>query len=76
MIVPFAGVTAMTADIEVGNMLKSRQKRFPERRDKLVQLLQINLKWRMSQVGSCKAVGALKLISLTCVTLPIRAVEC
>lgn len=51
MIVPFAGVTAMTADIEVGNMLKSRQKRFPERRDKLVQLLQINLKWRMSQVS-------------------------
>ena len=56
-IVPFAGVTAMTADIEVGDMLQSRQKRFPERRDKLVELLQINLKWRMSQVGECKAIG-------------------
>jgi len=50
-IVPFAGVTAMTADIEVGEMLKTRQSKYRERRDKLVELLQIDLKWRMCQVS-------------------------
>lgn len=50
-IVPFAGVTAMTADIEVGKMMMTRQSKFRERRDKLVELLQIDLKWRMSQVS-------------------------
>jgi len=50
-IVPFAGVTAMTADIAVGEMLKTRQERHRARRDKLVELLQIDLKWRMCQVS-------------------------
>lgn len=50
-IVPFAGVTAMTADIEVGEMLKSRQKKYQKRRDVLVKLLQIDLKWRMCRVS-------------------------
>merc|ERR1712187_264612 len=38
-------------DIEVGEMLKTRQKKYRERRDALVKLLQIDLKWRMCQVS-------------------------
>lgn len=50
-IIPFAGVTAMTADIEVCEMLKTRQSKYRERRDKLVELLQIDPKWRMCKVS-------------------------
>jgi CCR4-NOT complex subunit CAF16 len=50
-IVPFAGVTAMTADIAVEDMLKTRQKKYQDRRDELMTLLQIDPKWRMSQVS-------------------------
>merc|ERR1712147_343792 len=45
------GVTAMTADIEVCEMMKSRQKKYRERRDELVKLLQIDPKWRMCHVS-------------------------
>ena len=50
-IVPFAGVTALTADIAVHEMMSKLQAEFPERRAMLFELLQIDENWRMHQVS-------------------------
>lgn len=50
-IVPFAGVTALTADIAVKEMMQSLQAQFPKRRAMLFDLLQIDENWRMHQVS-------------------------
>jgi CCR4-NOT complex subunit CAF16 len=50
-IVPFAGVTALTADIAVHEMMTKLQAEFPERRKLLFELLQIDPNWRMHQVS-------------------------
>jgi len=50
-VVPFAGVTALTADIAVHEMMSKLQAEFPERRKKLFDLLQIDENWRMHQVS-------------------------
>lgn len=50
-IVPFAGVTALTADIGVSEMMTKLQEEFPERRKMLFDLLQIDENWRMHQVS-------------------------
>ena len=50
-IVPFAGVTALTADIAVHEMMTKLQQQFPERRKMLYELLQIDGNWRMHQVS-------------------------
>jgi len=50
--VAFAGYGCpLQADIEVGTMMKKLQEAFPERRDTLVELLGIDLKWRMHAVS-------------------------
>lgn len=50
-IIPFAGVTALTADIAVHEMMSALQAEFPERRKMLFELLQIDENWRMHQVS-------------------------
>jgi len=45
-----AGGVALSADIEAGEMMKDWQEEHKERRDELVELLGIDLKWRMHQV--------------------------
>jgi len=50
-IIPFAGMTAVTADIAVKDMMRSLQDQFPERRKLLYKLLQINGDWRMHRVS-------------------------
>jgi CCR4-NOT complex subunit CAF16 len=57
-IVPFAGVTALTADIGVAEMMTKLQAEFPERRKKLFELLQIDESWRMHQVRIQRPGGA------------------
>ena len=49
--VSFMGQTAYTADIRAGDMMKKLQEEFKERRDELVNILEINLNWRMHQVS-------------------------
>jgi len=50
--VAFAGYGCpLMADIEVAGMMAKLQAEFPVRRDELIELLGINLKWRMHQVS-------------------------
>ena len=50
--VAFAGYGCpLTADIEVGSMMEKLQAEFPARRDMLIELLGVDLKWRMHQVS-------------------------
>lgn len=51
-IVPFAGGSVpLMADIAVRDMMKKLQESYPERRDNLVDILGINLDWRMHQLS-------------------------
>lgn len=43
---------AFQADIKVKNMMKSLQEEYPERRNKLIEVLGINEEWRMHMVSS------------------------
>jgi len=47
----FIGQSAYMADIKVKDMMKKNQEENKERRDELVDLLQIDLEWRMHQVS-------------------------
>lgn len=50
--VAFAGYGCpLQADIPVHGMMKALQAQFPERRDELIELLGIDLNWRMHQVS-------------------------
>lgn len=47
----FTGQSAYIADIRVGDMMAQWQKDHSERRDELVEVLEIDLNWRMHQVS-------------------------
>lgn len=49
--VPFNGTVPLMADIAVRNMMEKLQNSYPERRDELVEMLGINLDWRMHQLS-------------------------
>lgn len=49
--VNFIGQSTYMADIKVKDMMKKNQQENKERRDELVNLLQIDLEWRMHQVS-------------------------
>ena len=49
--VPFAGTSPYTGDVRVGDMMKTWQNDYRERRDELVDVLGIDLDWRMHQVS-------------------------
>ena len=49
--VPFAGTSPYSGDIRVGDMMRRWQNDYRERRDKLVEILGIDLDWRMHQVS-------------------------
>jgi len=50
--VAFAGYGCpLQADIPVSNMMQKLQEEYPERRDELVELLGIDINWRMHQVS-------------------------
>ena len=50
--VAFAGFGCpLQADIPVSEMMKALQAQFPERRDELIEMLGIDLNWRMHMVS-------------------------
>lgn len=50
-IIPFTGVSALTSDIRVDEMMKKLQEKYSKRRDKLFEILEINENWRMNEVS-------------------------
>ena len=49
--ISFVGQSAYTADIRAGDMMKRWQNDNLDRRNELVDVLEINLDWRMHQVS-------------------------
>ena len=49
--VAFSGMSSYTADIAAGEMMAKLQEEYLARRNELVQILNINLNWRMHQVS-------------------------
>lgn len=49
--VAFQGHTTLTADIGVSEMMAALQAKYPARRDELVELLGVDLSWRMHQLS-------------------------
>jgi len=47
----FAGSAPLQADIAVKDMMKALQNQYPERRDKIVEMLGIDLEWRMHELS-------------------------
>jgi CCR4-NOT complex subunit CAF16 len=41
----------LQADIRVGDMMQKLQEKYPERRDRLIKILEINVDWRMHRVS-------------------------
>lgn len=50
-VISFAGNTDYTIDLPAGKMMHSWQKEFKKRRDELVEVLEIDLNWKMNKVS-------------------------